>query len=83
MPCVCAKLLQSCLTLCDPMDCSPQAPLSMGLSRQEYWSGLPYLPPGHLPNPETEPTYLMSSALAGSFYITKPLGKPTQCLGFK
>ena len=28
-----------CLTLCDPMDCSPQAPLSMGFSRQEYWSG--------------------------------------------
>ena len=28
-----------CLTLCDPMDCSHQAPLSMGFSRQEYWSG--------------------------------------------
>ena len=32
-------LLQSCLILCDPMDCSHQAPLSMGFSRQEYWSG--------------------------------------------
>ena len=39
--CVCvAKSLQSCLTLCDPIDSSPQAPLSMGFSRQEYWSGL-------------------------------------------
>ena len=41
-----------CPTLCDPMDCSPtQAPLSKGLSRQEYWSGLPFPPPGDLPNP--------------------------------
>ena len=43
--CVHAKSLQSCLTLCDPMDCSPpgSSPLSMGFSRQEYWSGLPFL----------------------------------------
>ena len=38
--CVHAKLLQSCLTLCDPMNVACQAPLSMGSSRQEYWSGL-------------------------------------------
>ena len=36
---------QSCLTLCDPMDCSPPALLSMELSRQEYWSGLPFHSP--------------------------------------
>ena len=36
-----AKSLQSCLTLSNPMDCSLQAPLSMGFSRQEYWSGVP------------------------------------------
>ena len=35
---------QSCPTLCDPMDCT-QAPLSMGFSRQEYWSGLPFPSP--------------------------------------
>ena len=35
------KSLQSCLTLCDPMDCSPPSPLSMGFSRQECWRGLP------------------------------------------
>ena len=37
-----AKSLQSCLTLCDPTDGSPQAPLSLGFSRQEHWSGLPF-----------------------------------------
>ena len=36
-----AKSLQSCPTLCDPMDYSPPAPPSMGFSRQEYWSGVP------------------------------------------
>ena len=44
---------QLCLTLCDPMDC--QAPLSMGFSRQEYWSGLPFPSPGDLPNSGIEP----------------------------
>ena len=39
-------LAQSCPTLCDPMDCSPQAPLSMEFSRQEYCSGLPFPSPG-------------------------------------
>ena len=38
-----------------PWTIACQAPLSMGLSRQEYWSGLPCPPPGDLPNPETEP----------------------------
>ena len=53
----CVKLAQSCLTLCDPMDCiALQAPLSMGFSRQEYWSGLLYPPPGDLPDPGIKPT---------------------------
>ena len=47
-----------------------QAPLSMGFSRQECWSGLPCTPPGDLPNPEIEPTSLMSLALAGGFFTT-------------
>ena len=47
-----------------------QAPLSMGFSRQEYWSGLPCPPPGDLPDPEIEPTSLMSPALAGRFFTT-------------
>ena len=44
-----------------------QAPLSMGFSRQEYWSGLPCLLPGDLPNPEIEPTALTCHALADRF----------------
>ena len=39
-----------------------QAPLSMGFSRQEYWSGLPFASPGDLPHPGIEPTSLRSSA---------------------
>ena len=43
------------LTLCDPMDCTAyQALLSMGFSRQGYWSGLPFPSPGDLPNPGIE-----------------------------
>ena len=45
----------------------------MGLSWQEYWSGLPFPPPGDLPDPGIEP---MSPALAGEFFITEPPGKP-------
>jgi len=47
-----------------------QAPLSMGFSRQEYWSGLPCPPPGDLPNPGIEPKSLMSPALTGRFFTT-------------
>ena len=67
---LCTKSLQSCPTLCDPMDCSPQAPLSMKFSRQEYWHGLPCPPPGDLLNPGIEPTSLISPALAGGFFTT-------------
>ena len=47
-----------------------QAPLSMGFSRQEYWSGLPCPPSGNLPHPGTEPISLTSPALAGGFFTT-------------
>ena len=49
------------------------APLSMGFPRQEYWSGLPFLSPGHLPNPEIEP---VSSALTVILFTTESPGKP-------
>ena len=52
--CVCARSLQSCLTLYNLRDCSPPGSLSMGFSRQEYWSGLPCPPPGDPPNPGTK-----------------------------
>ena len=60
----------SCLTLCDPMDCSRQAPLSMGFSRHEYWSGLPS--PGNLPNPEIK---LRSPELQEDSLLSEPPGK--------
>ena len=47
-----------------------QAPLFMGFSRQEYWSGLLCPPPGDLPNPGIESKSLMSPALAGGFFTT-------------
>ena len=50
-----ALAAQSCPTFCNPMDCSRQAPLSMGVSRQEHWSGSPCPPPGDLPDPGIEP----------------------------
>ena len=54
-----------------PWTVACQAPLSMGFSRQEYWSGLPCPPLGDLPNPETEPmSLMMSPALAGGSFVT-------------
>ena len=52
-----------------PWTVAPQAPLSRGSSRQEYWSGLPFPTPGDLPNPGIEPR---SPALAGGFFTTEP-----------
>ena len=53
------------------MDCSRQAPPSMEFSRQEYWSGLPFPPPGDLPDPENK---LASPASAGGFPTIEPSG---------
>ena len=50
-----ALVTKSCPTLVTPQTVARQAPLSMGFSRQEYWSGLPFLSPGDLPNPGIEP----------------------------
>ena len=73
---VCAKSLQSCLILCNAMDCTLQAPLSMVFSRQEYWSGLTCPPSGHLPNPGIEPKSLKSPALADGFFTTSTTREP-------
>ena len=61
--CLVTKL---CPTLCDIC----QSPLSIGFSRQEYWSGLPCPPPEDLPDIGTEPAGLLSLALIGRFFIT-------------
>ena len=52
-----------------------QAPLSMGFSRQEYWSGLPCPPPGGLTNPGIKSVSLMSAALAGRFFTNSATWK--------
>ena len=62
---------QSCLTLCDPMDCSLPGSLSMGFSRQEYY-GLPFPTPGDLPDSGIEPG---SPALHEDSLPTEPPGK--------
>ena len=69
------KSLQFFLTLCNSMDCSPQAPLSKEFSRQEYWSGLPCPPPRDLPDPGIEPAFLTSPALASRFFTTSATWK--------
>ena len=64
---------QSCPTLCNPVDCiACQAPLSMGLSRQEYWSGLPLPSLGDLPDPGIEPG---SPTLQADSLQSEPSGK--------
>ena len=52
---LCVLVAQSCLTLCNLMNCSCQGPLSLEFSRQEYWSGLPFPSPGDLPEPGIKP----------------------------
>ena len=66
------KSLQLCLTFCDPMDGTIicQTPLSMGFSRQEYWSGLPCTPPGYLPNPGIKLASPASPALQEDSFTT-------------
>ena len=54
-----------------------QAPLSMGFSRQEYWSGLPCPLLGDLPDPGIKPASPVSPAIAGRFLTAEPLGKPS------
>ena len=56
-----------------PWTVANQAPLSMGFSRQGYWSGLPCPPPGDLPDPQTELTSLVSPALPGTFFTTSTI----------
>jgi len=66
-----------------PWTVAHQTPLSMEFSRQEYWSGLPYIPPGDRPDPGIKPAFLASLALAlyhvssTKLFTTEPPGKPT------
>ena len=72
----CYLVAQSCPTFCDPMVAwllVHQAPLSMGFSRQKYWSGLPVLAPGNLPDLGIKPGSL---TLQADTLPSKPSGKP-------
>ena len=59
-----------------PRTLAYQAPPSMGFFRQEYWSGLPFLPPGDLPNPEIETVSPALPSLVGRFFTIVPPRKP-------
>ena len=56
-----------------PWTVAHQAPLSMGFSRQEYWSGLPCPPPGRLSNPGIEFTFPAAPALQADFLLSEPI----------
>ena len=66
----------SCLTPATLWTVACQAPLSMGFSRQEYWSGFPFPPPEDLPDPGIESTSAVSPAWQADSLPAKPLGKP-------
>ena len=66
---------KSCPTRVTPW-AGHQAPLSMGLSRQEYWNGLPFLSPRDLPDQESNPHLLHRQAVLFCSLTTEPLGKP-------
>ena len=68
-----SEVSQSCPTLCDPWTVAHQAPVSVGFSRQEYRSGLPFPSPGDLPDPGMEP---WSPALQADALPSEPPGKP-------
>ena len=68
-----SEVAQSCPTLCDLWTVAHQAPPSMGFSRQEYWSGLPFPSPGDLPDPGIGPR---SPTLQADALTSAPPGKP-------
>ena len=70
------SVTQSCPTLCDPIDCSCQAPLLMGCPRQGCWSGLPFPSPGDLFNPGTERVSLACPELQADFLPLHHWGSP-------
>ena len=84
----CCSVTKSCLTLCNSMDCSQTDSSVHGIFQEEYWSGLPFPPPGGLPNPGIQSESLKSLSLAGWFVPLAPprkhnsvvsLGKVSEC----
>jgi len=68
-----SEVAQWCPTLCYPWTVAYQAPPSVGFSRQEYWSGLPFPAPGDLPDPGIKP---QSPSFQADALTTGPPGKP-------
>ena len=76
---VCVQL--SCVQLFTiPWTAAHQAPQAIEFSKQEYWNGLPFPTPGHLPNLGIKPVSPAPPSWAGVFFITAPLGKPHICM---
>ena len=75
--CVCVhSIAQSCLTPCDPMNCSPPSSSVPGIFQAGILVRIPFPTLGDIPQPGIEATSLESPALAGGFYTTEPPGKP-------
>ena len=73
---MCVQSLSHVRLFMTPWTVALQAPLSMGFSRQEYWSGWPSPPTVDLPKPGIKPRSPVSPALKGRFFTTVPHGKP-------
>ena len=80
----CCSVAKLCLTLCDPWTVAHQPPLSMGFSRQEYWSGLPFPSPEDLPDPRIEPVspvWQGISCITNGFFTAEPPGEALVGMG--
>ena len=73
-----SEVIQSCLTFCDSIDCSPPGSSIHGIFQARYWSGLPFPSPGDLPDPGIEPG---APALQADSLPSEPRGKPLDALG--
>ena len=78
----CVWMLSHVQLFATPWTAAHQAPLSMGFSSLEHWSGLPFPPPGDLPDPGVGHASLASPALAGGFFIPEPPGNLEGMLSF-
>ena len=79
--CACAKLLQPCPTLCDPMDCSPPCSSAHGILQARILEWVVISSPGDIPDPGMEPVSLMSPALALGFFTTRTTWEAQGVLG--
>ena len=77
---VTARMLSCVRLFATPQTVACQAPLSMGFSKKDYWSGLPFPPPGDLPHSGIKPGSPASLAVAGRFFTTEPPGKSATSL---